>query len=1286
LKLSDLYKFIVKGGFSTSSYEEQQIILARVYLILGVVLAPILLILSIEKQLIYGKIFISCIVLVFSLLLFLTFKNDFVKKHIHNILFYNYIAIAILQLFYAYQQNFIFSETLSFFTIIFIFSLVINNKKNLILFFTIIFASAVILINKAENSQVYPIYLILNLFLFFTIGYIVLNNNIATQKKLRSREFFLKKLFNETVDGFLIINFFTKEIIDCNDNILKLLELNDKKELIGYPKDKFQKYKDTEKEEISQKNDINLKGKHFKSVIYKTHLGKEFFADVATSTIEIDNNLYYISRITDITDKIENEKKIIESEKKYKSLFSRNVAGVFRTKLTGEIVEINESFAKTFGYTIEELMNKGIKVIYPNNEEREKYLNQLKEEKILYNYHCNLVKKNGNPIWALINVAIIEENNEQFIEGTLLDITGKQEKEIQLTESENRFKQLSEASFEGVAILNKEGEILEVNKGMCEMFGYVYEELLNMNSINLTEESSKALLIQKMQEKSTEPFEGIGLKKNGEKINLSLRGEPIIYKGKKATVAVVRDITQEIKAIIEIQNSKNRFETVINNTPDGIILFADEDYIYANPATLQILKLDSLSDFTSKSFLKFVKKDYHDIVNEALSKVEKGEEYNFNEIVLIDNNGKEILVEVKPILVNFYEKKAILIVVHDISFKKQIEKEKLRAQIAEESNTQLQKEINERIRIENELINSKQFTDNIINSSLDMIIASDTEGNITHFNKAAEKRFGYKAKELIGKKIDNLYFNINDQKRIIKTLLSESGKYYGEIVNIDKKGNQFISYLAASSLKDKDEKIIGYMGVSRDITEEKEAEQKLIESEEKYRDLFENSSDFIQSVDESGLIQFVNEAWLKALEYKEKEIIGQPFINFIHPDSKQHCLLVFSELTKSKKQQSIEFAYITKKGKKIIVEGNVSVKMKKGKMFATRGIFRDITQQKLFQTNLQEEKNRLSAIINNTSNVIFSIDKNYNIIESNTTFNKQLKQAFNVDNVIGRNLFDFIIDTINHDEVKKLYEELFKTGKNHTEVLKAKTPYGEKYFQTNYNPIKNTDKEVIGIAIFTEDITEKKLAEEEIRKSLKEKEILLAEIHHRVKNNLQVISSILNLQSSYIPDQKIIDVLRESQNRVKTMAFIHESLYQNKSFSDIIFSDYIKNLSQSLFQTYQVYQNNLKLELVTDDININIDQSIPAGLIVNELVSNALKHAFPNGMKGKITIGLKQNKENIVIFVSDNGVGIPKEINFETTKSLGLQLVSTLTEQLDGTLSYVTSTKGTKVEISFIKK
>ena len=209
--------------------------------------------------------------------------------------------------------------------------------------------------------------------------------------------------------------------------------------------------------------------------------------------------------------------------------------------------------------------------------------------------------------------------------------------------------------------------------------------------------------------------------------------------------------------------------------------------------------------------------------------------------------------------------------------------------------------------------------------------------------------------------------------------------------------------------------------------------------------------------------------------------------------------------------------------------------------------------------------------------------------------------------------------------------------------------------------------------------------EDTIKKSLKEKELLLKEIHHRVKNNMQIISSLLNLQASYIKDKEAVDALNECQGRIMSMAMIHEKLYQSGSLSGINFSDYIKSLVSDLIYSYTTNFEDINVNMDANEVILDIDTAIPCGLIINELVTNSIKHAFPGNKKGNIFIHMQEvENDEYLLVVGDDGVGLPRDLDVTGATTLGLLLVSTLVNQLEGNLK-IDRTHGTIFNISFMK-
>tara|TARA_B110000858_G_C17743847_1_gene446292 strand:- start:492 stop:1391 length:900 start_codon:yes stop_codon:yes gene_type:complete len=275
------------------------------------------------------------------------------------------------------------------------------------------------------------------------------------------------------------------------------------------------------------------------------------------------------------------------------------------------------------------------------------------------------------------------------------------------------------------------------------------------------------------------------------------------------------------------------------------------------------------------------------------------------------------------------------------------------------------------------------------------------------------------------------------------------------------------------------------------------------------------------------------------------------------------------------------------------------------------------------------------------------------------------------------------ISEVNHWETRNLII-LFKkalSGKAKDFELPLISENKEKkWYHISLNPISDEQKQN-EISCIAYDISDRKEKDRQIRLALKEKEILLQEVHHRVKNNLQVISSLMSLQKSFVDDPKLIQILEESQSRIAAMSYIHESLYRHTDFSSISFAEYLERLSTNLISSYSTPDCDVKLETKLENVFLALDQAIPSGLIVNELVSNALKHAFIGKKEGSITLSISKtpykedaDKEKIEIEVSDNGVGLPDNFNLKKNDSLGLYLIQALAEQLNAEL-VIKSTK-----------
>ncbi|MBN1979487.1 MAG: PAS domain S-box protein [Anaerolineae bacterium] len=222
-----------------------------------------------------------------------------------------------------------------------------------------------------------------------------------------------------------------------------------------------------------------------------------------------------------------------------------------------------------------------------------------------------------------------------------------------------------------------------------------------------------------------------------------------------------------------------------------------------------------------------------------------------------------------------------------------------------------------------------------------------------------------------------------------------------------------------------------------------------------------------------------------------------------------------------------------------------------------------------------------------------------------------------------------------------------------------------------------------GVVCIGHDLTNRKQAEERLRAMLFEREALLMEVHHRVKNNLQIISSLLKFQSGYVTDERALRMFDQSQGMIRSIALVHEKLYRSLDLARIDSAEYIRDLVVQMFRLYHIPPTDVALEMDVDGVMLDLDTAIPCGLIINELVSNALKHAFSGGREGKVRVSLQSQGDQLALTVSDDGVGLPDDLDYRGARSMGLQLVNTLVEQLDATLGVDSTERGTVFCITF---
>jgi len=331
---------------------------------------------------------------------------------------------------------------------------------------------------------------------------------------------------------------------------------------------------------------------------------------------------------------------------------------------------------------------------------------------------------------------------------------------------------------------------------------------------------------------------------------------------------------------------------------------------------------------------------------------------------------------------------------------------------------------------------------------------------------------------------------------------------------------------------------------------------------------------------------------------------------------------------------------------------------------------------------LTESESRWRSLTENSPDHIMTLDREAKILFVNHAVTDMKREE-----VIGSSFYDYTMKEYK-PMAQECFERVLKTGKpDQFESVYQSRDGTRHYFESRVGPIiSHGNDEIIGLTVSFRDISDRKLAEQRIKESLREKEMLLKEIHHRVKNNMAIISSLLQLQAGTFDDPNIVRVLQESHSRIRSMALVHEKLYQSENLSMIDLSEYINSLVLHISQLKSVDKNKISLKISAENIFLGIDLAIPCGLLMNELLTNAFKYAFPGDKTGEIRVRMRiKHNHAYELVISDNGVGLPGEIDIRNPTTFGMQLVHLLIQQLAGTID-IDREKGTTFTIEFPPK
>jgi len=827
-----------------------------------------------------------------------------------------------------------------------------------------------------------------------------------------------------------------------------------------------------------------------------------------------------------------------------------------------------------------------------------------------------------------------------------IDITDRAQAEALLAYQAKLLSHVSEA----VIGTNERMQITYWNASAKRIFGWTAEEAIGKVKTQLLRTQIQGSLQEetftKLMEMGKFDSEVRYARKNGEffiahAITVVINGPKGDFKG---LVTTIRDITKRKRVENALRASEERYRAVVENALDAILVTnpaKNGKVLSANPAACRLF------GYSNEEFLKLDMEALIDMDDpNAAALLDQRKKYGHATMQLTykRKNGERFLGELSTV---FYQGKnghrhAVAII----------------------------RDVTERKRTEEEVRKSQQLLQAIIDNTQAPIYVKDLEGRLIIANQSLGKVYGMSAQDLLGKTSRELIpgspdterHMANDQ-RVIET---------GQPLTFEELTPEHIFISLKFPLRDTQGRIFATGGVSTDITERKRTEEQLARLTGRLRlatyaarmgiwdwNIQKNELDWDEQMCalyglKPGEFGGTLEAWLRR----------------IHPEDRDSSKEIIQQALHGKGEFNIEFRvlwpdesvhWLKAHGQVFRNEDEIPLRM--------TGVSYEITELKQAETIARESEKRFSTAFH-SSPVPQAITSQITseILVVNDAFCRLFE--YRREELIGQTITKLQMweDSASHEAA---LEELRTTGHMRARETTARTRSGQiRSIIATIEPI--SWKGTLALISSEIDITARKLAEEHIAIALREKEVLLKEIHHRVKNNLQVISSLLRMQSTGVEDIHVRELFAESQRRVRAMALIHEQLYQSSDLAQINLRDYISSLVNYLRHSYIQRVSKVEISVDAEDTNVEMDRAMPLGLLISELVSNSLKYAFPTAadqQTGKIWVNARHEGKGSVLIVGDNGVGLPDELDIEHATSMGLQLVDSFVTQLRGQLT-----------------
>ncbi len=1113
------------------------------------------------------------------------------------------------------------------------------------------------------NTWLYILYVISILLIagVFTLlsyaAYNIIRRNNEINAALRISEERFRTIFKETPLGIALIDAYTGIIWEANPKYMEILGI--KEEELGAITWMSITHPDDLSESMEYKKKINEnKLRNFKLLRrYKRPDNSIVWGSISVSTTETKERAHglYLCTLEDVTEQIELEKSIKEGEDKYRSLVDNATDIIITIDLEDKVTFINYAAGV---YTKKQLIGASIySFVAPEYYELVKQAHiQVKNRKKPMVYETVSHGEDGVSRWFLTTVS--PNISEDKVVGLTLytkDITKRKQMEEALRASENELRGIFAVMEDIIFEIDSKGKYLKIAPTNPSLLYKAANELSGKTVSEIFPEEQAELFLSKvcesLQENKVVQLE-YNLEINGSAITFEASVSPLTN---NSVLWIARDITERKRIDEERIKNQQNFEDAQRLAKIGSWELSLPTY-EANwsKEMYRILELDNqVVDNLYGAYKSLCYPEDLSKIDELIKNaIEQGVGFSYEHPILCRSGKIKHLSCIGEAVKNSRgEVIGLKGTDQDITeMKKMQDLLKLEA-LFNGSNDAIMMltrngffDCNPKTLEMFGLTNKNEFTESHP-SDLSPLTQPDGENSYIKANKMIDIAF-------------------------------EKGVNRFEWLHRRKNGEVFPAEVKLSAFNYGDKRVL--QATVHDITERKLAEKKLKESESIISSVLQTLPVAVFGKDIKKDFQF--SIWNKKAEeifgLKAEECMGKTDYDFFSKQDADWYRKKDIEASKTNNVIYIPEEVVESKNKRIIVRTKKTVVRDiKGEPLFLLGVSEDITEQKEVEEKIRKSEEKYRSVVENAADIIVMIDDKNSIQFVNRT-----REGVTKEQVLGVSIFSYIPAEY-EEQVKEKLKKIYETKQPQSFEVHARHSDGAMaWYSSNAGPIFEGNN-VVGITFIIRNITERKIAEEKTRHSLKEKEVLLKEVHHRVKNNLQIILSILNLQYANVSDKKTLELLQDVRSRIKAMSFIHELLYQANDFSSINFSQYISNITTNLVYSYSK-DHTVNLTLDVGEVFLDLDRAIPCGLIINELLTNALKYAFAEQEEGEISILLKQTDEYIKLVIADNGKGFPMNIDYRNTESLGMQLVITLVQQLRGEIM-LDNSKGAKYIITF---